>query len=348
MRNRFVAASAALAVAFGIQSIMAAQSAPARPPAASARPVATSAPPRMGNGHPDLSGDWSFATITPLQRPVNLGTKATYTPEEAAALEKQAAVAAVQDEGRQKGTAADVNRAYNDAWYDRGTKVVGTKQTSLIVDPPNGRIPPLTPAAQARQGRGRGAAVATGNVENGPAGPADGPEARSLGERCILGFNAGPPFLSSAYNNNITLVTTADYAVIETEMVHNARIVSLTRKEHLPSSIRQWMGDSIGHWEGDTLVVETTNFSEKNIPQRATTNVKLIEKFTRTGPDSLTYEFTLIDPATWTAPWTARVPMDKLPSDERVYEYACHEANYGMEGILKGARADEKNAAAGK
>ena len=342
MRHRLVAAIAALALASGIQSMMSAQSAPARPAVSPARPAATYAPPRMADGHPDLSGDWSFATITPLQRPANLGDKATYTPEEAAALEKQVAAASVQDENRQKGTAADVSRAYNDGWYDRGTKVVGTKQTSLIIDPPNGRIPPLTAEAQARQGRGRGGAAAAGNTGRGPA---DGPESRSLGERCIIGFNAGPPFLSSAYNNNITLVTTADYAVIQTEMVHDTRIVSLTRKEHLPASIRSWMGDSIGHWEGDTLVVETTNFSEKNIPQRATINVKLIEKFTRTGPDSINYEFTLIDPATWTAPWTARVPMEKLPPDQHVYEYACHEANYGMEGILKGARADDKAAA---
>jgi hypothetical protein len=345
MRHRIIAATAALAVAFGIQSMISAQSAPTRPAANPARPAAQYAPPRMADGHPDLSGDWSFATITPLQRPANLGDKATYTPEEAAALEKQVAAASVQDENRQKGTAADVSRAYNDGWYDRGTKVVGTMQTSLIIDPPNGRMPALTAEAQARQGRGRGGAGGGGGTGRGPA---DGPESRSLGERCIVGFNAGPPFLSSAYNNNITLVTTADHAVIVTEMVHEARIVPLNRKAHLPASIRPWMGDSIGRWEGDTLVVETTNFSQKNIPRGATINVKLIEKFTRTGPNSLNYEFTLIDPATWTAPWTARVPMEKLPPDQHVFEYACHEANYGMEGILKGARADEKAAPAAR
>ena len=175
-------------------------------------------------------------------------------------------------------------------------------------------------------------------------GPADGPEDRSLGERCIMGFNAGPPFAPSAYNNNIQITQTKDYVVVMTEMVHDARIVPLDGRKHLPSPVRPWMGDSRGHWEGDTLVIETTNFSEKNLYRNATPNLKLVERFTRTAPDMLVYEFTINDPATWTAPWTGRVPLERL--DGQLYEYACHEGNLGMEGILKGTRAEEGGAGA--
>jgi hypothetical protein len=174
-------------------------------------------------------------------------------------------------------------------------------------------------------------------------GSADGPEDRALGERCIMGFNAGPPFTPSAYNNNIQIVQTRDHVMIMTEMVHDARIVPLDGRPHLPSTSRPWMGDSRGRWEGDTLVVETTNFSEKNLYRGATENLKLVERFTPSADGLLLYEFTVIDPATWTAPWTGRVPLEKI--DEQLYEYACHEGNLGMEGILKGTRAEERFAA---
>src|SRR5580765_4271362 len=271
--------------------------------------------PRTPEGKPDLQGNWSFAVITPFERPPAFGDKATLTDQEAAQYEKETAARANQDEGRQRGTAADVNRAYNDAWYDRGTKLASSKQTSIVVDPPNGRVPQLTAEGQAR-------ATARQAARRGR-GQADGPEDRSLGERCVIGFNAGPPFAPSAYNNNIQLVQTKDFVMIMTEMVHDARIVPLDGRPHLPSKDKLWMGDSRGHWEGDTLVVETTNFSEKNLYRGATENLKLTEKFTRTAENTLTYEFTINDPATWATPWTGRFPLDKL--NENLYEYACHE-----------------------
>jgi hypothetical protein len=298
---------------------------------AQGRSTAKPSIPRAPDGKPDLQGAWSFATVTPFERPAEFGEKTVLSDAEVQQIEEQAAARGKQDEGRQRGTAADVNRAYNDFWYDRGTRVVGTRQTSIVVDPPNGRVPAQTPEAQARASE-RAAA-------RKQRGPADGPEDRSLGERCILGFNAGPPFAPSAYNNNIQLIQTKDYVLVMTEMVHDARIVPLDGRKHLPSAVRPWMGDSRGRWEGDTLVIETTNFSEKNLYRNATPNLKLVEKFTRIDADTLVYEFTINDPATWTAPWTGRVPLERL--DGQLYEYACHEGNLGMEGILKGTRAEE-------
>jgi hypothetical protein len=298
---------------------------------AQARSTAKASVPRTPDGKPDLQGSWSFANVTPFERPAAFGEKATLTDEEVEQIEEQAAANSKQDEKRQRGTAADVGRAYNDFWYDRGTRAASTRQSSIVVDPPNGRVPALTPEAQARA-----SARAAARKQRGPA---DGPEDRSLGERCILGFNAGPPFAPSAYNNNIRVTQTKDYVVVMTEMVHDARIVPLDGRKHLPSSVRPWMGDSRGRWEGDTLVVETTNFSEKNLYRNATPNLKLVEKFTRVDADTLVYEFTVNDPATWTAPWTGRVPLEKL--DGEIYEYACHEGNLGLEGIMKGTRAEE-------
>jgi hypothetical protein len=335
MRHRIVA-SISVAIALAVvpllgTSVLAQAGGAAKPAAAAAKPYTA---PRAPDGKPDLQGNWSFANITPFERPANLGDKAVLSDQEVQEFEQQTAARSKQDEGRQRGTAADVSRAYNDFWYDRGTRVAGTRQTSLVVDPPTGRVPALTAAAQTRASER--AAVRKQR------GPADGPEDRSLGERCILGFNAGPPFAPSAYNNNIQIVQTKDYVVIMTEMVHDARIVPLDGRPHLPSASRLWMGDSRGRWEGDTLVVETTNFSSKNLYRGATENIKLIERFRRADDHTLMYEFTVNDPATWTAPWTARVPLDRL--DDKLYEYACHEANYGMEGILKGTRAEERDA----
>jgi hypothetical protein len=333
MRHRFVAftgMAVALALVVIMQPGVLAQARAAAKPAASV--------PRTPDGHPDLQGFWSFATVTPFERPDNLAGKAVLSDEEAAEFEKAAAKRAVGDENRQRGTAADVGRAYNDFWYDRGTRVVGTRQTSIVVDPPNGRVPALTADGQARA-----SARAAARKQRGPA---DGPEDRSLGERCIIGFNAGPPFVPSAYNNNVQIVQTRNYVVIMTEMVHDARIVPLDGRPHMPSAARPWLGDSRGRWEGDTLVVETTNFSDKNLYRGATHNLRLVEKFTRNSDGMLTYEFTVNDPVTWTQPWTGRVPLEKL--DDRLYEYACHEGNRGMEGILKGTRTEESDAAAKK
>ena len=329
MRHRFVA-SITIALSLAVVPLL--------EPTVVAQVRATAKPsvvPRTPDGHPDLQGLWSFANITPFERPTNLGDKAVLTEQEAAEFEKETAARSKQDEGRQRGTAADVGRAYNDAWYDRGTRVAGTRQTSIVVDPPTGRIPAMTAEGQAR--------ADARQAERRKRGPADGPEDRAIGERCILGFNAGPPFAPSAYNNNIQIVQTREYVMIMTEMVHDARIVPLDGRPHLPSKSRLWMGDSRGRWDGDTLVVETTNFSVKNLYRGATENIRLVERFSRRDDGTLMYEFTINDPATWTAPWTGRVPLERL--EDRIYEYACHEANYGMEGILKGTRAEEQASA---
>jgi hypothetical protein len=287
--------------------------------------------PRLADGRPDLQGVWSFAINLPFQRPAS-GDKEVLTDQEQA--ERQARTPG-QDEGRKRGTAGDLNRAYNEFWYDWGTRAGGERQESVVVDPPDGRIPPLTADGQARAD-----ARAAARKQKGPS---DDPEDRNLAERCLIGFNAGPPFAPSAYNNNIQIVQTRDHVVIVNEMVHDARIVPIDGRAHLPGKVRRWQGDSRGRWEGETLVVETTNFSGKNLPRGASEKVRLTERFRRTSPDTLAYEFTLDDAATWTRPWTGRVPLTRI--DEPVYEYACHEANYGLEGILKGTRIEEQDKA---
>jgi hypothetical protein len=282
--------------------------------------------PRGPDGHPDLSGVWSFATVTPLERPVELGNKAVLTDAEAAAFEKQI-ISAEDKDSRDGGAEADVSRAYNDFWWDRGTKVVGTHRTSLIIDPPDGRIPPLTAEARKR------IAAAGHRMEQ----PPNGPEDRNLSERCLMGFNSGPPMLPSAYNNNLQVTQTRNHVFLLNEMIHNSRIVPLDARPH--GNIPQWVGDSRGHWDGDTLVVDTINFSTANF-RNASPTMHLVERFTRVDAANLMYEFTVEDPATWTRPWTVQLPMTM--STEPMYEYACHEGNYAMEGMLAGARAKEK------
>ena len=285
--------------------------------------------PRAADGKPDLQGIWTNVTITPLERPRDLGDKTFFTEQEALQYEKQVREQNNADR-RDGGAQADVNRAYNDFWYDRGTKVVGNRRTSLIVDPPDGKVPALTPDAQKRQAE-RAAA--------GRGHQFDGPENRALTERCLVWPTAGPPMMPSFYNNNYQIVQGPGYVMILVEMVHDVRIIPTDGRPHLPANIRQWFGDSRGHWEGDTLVVETTNFTDKSSFRGSDENMKLIEKFTRTGPDTVLYEFTVNDPTVFTKPWTAQVPMNKMQGP--IIEYACHEGNYAMSGMLAGARADE-------
>jgi hypothetical protein len=297
---------------------------------------------RTADGHPDLQGVWDFRTITPLQRPDEYAGKEVLTDQEAAEFERK--YARNQDDREstptsvQNGQAStrDVDRAYNDFWWDFGKKVVGTKRTSLIVDPPDGKMPALTAEAQKR-GAARRAAYER---------PAVGPEDRGVGERCILGFNSGPPMLPSAYNNNVQIFQNAEQVVLLNEMNHNARIIPLDGRPHLPQTVRQWVGDSRGRWEGDTLVVETTNFLGETAFPNAGPNLRLTERFKRVDADTLLYEFTVNDPTTWTKPWTVQVPMMK--SDEPLYEYACHEGNYGLTNLLSAARAVEKQSTPSK
>ena len=224
--------------------------------------------------------------------------------------------------------------SYNQFWIDSGTRTIGTRRTSLIIDPPNGRYPSQTDAARERA-QARRAYVREH--------PADGPEDFSAGVRCILGFNAGPPFLPSAYNNNMQLFQTPDHVVIMTEMVNTSRVIPLDGRPPLDSSIRQWSGDSRGHWEGETLVIETRNFDAKRRWRNTTESMRLVERLTRVDAETLVYEVTVTDPETWTSPWTASVPLRLNP--ELIFEYACHEGNYSMPVMLGGTRAEEKAAA---
>ncbi len=308
------------------------------PAAAPRGAAAAKAPvPRTADGRPDLQGIWDFRTITPMQRPTDLAGKDVLSDEEAAEFavknqrnqDNREATAAGVVNGQQSN--ADVERAYNDFWWDFGKNVVSTKRSSLVIDPPDGRIPPLTEAAQKR------AAVRRELRERS----AHGPEDRGVAERCMLGFNAGPPMAPSAYNNNVQIVQTRDHVVLHNEMVHNARIVPLAAKPH--GRLPQWNGDSRGRWDGDTLVVETKKFLAETSFQNSSETLQLTERFTRVNADTLIYEFTVNDPSTWTKPWTAQIPMTR--TDEMMYEYACHEANYGMTNLLKGARFLEKDSA---
>jgi hypothetical protein len=281
-------------------------------------------------GHPDLQGLWTNATITPFERPTDLAAKPVLTEEEASAYEKETLQA--RDADRRDGAAeADLGRAYNQFWYDRGTKVVSSRRTSLVVDPPDGRVPPLTPEAQRK---------ASARVAARQAAPADGPESRSLPERCILWPTAGPPMVPSGYNNNYQILQTPDYVVILIEMIHDVRVIPLDGRPHVSQNIRQWMGNSRGRWEGDTLVVETKNFTDKTNFRGSGERLQLVERFTRADADTINYEFTVNDPSSFTKPWTAAIPMTK--AEGQIYEYACHEGNYGMTNLLSGARALEK------
>jgi hypothetical protein len=289
-------------------------------------------PPRTPYGQPDLQGLWTNATLTSFERPSELAGKQVLTAEEAAELEKRTLEARDADR-RQAGTDADVALAYNQFWYDRGTKVIPTRRTSLVVDPPDGRIPPLTPEA-----RSRAEARAVARRRS----PADGPEDRSLAERCILWPTAGPPMVPAGYNNNYQILQTPEYVVILIEMIHDVRIIPLDNRPHSSQTIRQWSGDSRGHWEGDTLVVDTTNFTNKTNYRGSSENLHLTERFTRVNADTINYEFIVDDPTSFTKSWTAAIPMIKTQGP--IFEYACHEGNYGMTNLLSGARAEEKAA----
>jgi hypothetical protein len=328
--------------------------------------------PRTSDGKPDLQGNWTNETQTPLERMGKDG--ATLTDEQAAAIETRAQVVAEYRDkasdpnrpapakgGEERNLAAPGEQSfierisevaggrvggYNGFWLDPGDKVIridGVARSSIIVDPPNGRLPALTAEGKARLSERAAAAKRFGEFDH--------PEVRPLADRCLLSFgsNAGPPMLPNYfYNNNYTIVQTKDYVMILTEMVHDVRIIRLGAKTHLPPGIRPWMGDSIGRWEGDTLVVETTNIHPTQLAQStflwayrgASDNLKVTERFTRTGPGTILYRFTMDDPSTFTAPFSGELPFNRI--DEMIYEYGCHEGNYAMSNILSGARAGEK------
>jgi len=318
---------------------------------------------RTPDGHPDLQGMYDLATLTPLERPA--GAKAVLTEAEAVALEKRVAAMKALGDAPIKGDrnapplggdgstgAAGNVGGYNTFWLDTGssyTIVNGERRTALIIDPPDGHVPPLTPEARTRiaANRLRPTSDAAESKDPGlePPGSYDDPERRPLGERCILGFGStsGPPALPDYFYNNLhQIVQTADTVMILTEMVHDARVVRMGG-EHLPKRIRKWMGDSIGRWEGDTLVVDTTNFTDKTRFRGSTENLHVVERFSRVDDSTLLYRFTIDDPATWTRPWTGEFTWPA--TNDPIYEYACHEGNYALGDILRGARLREMETA---
>ena len=277
-------------------------------------------------GVPNLQGIWDFRNITPLERPDEYAERELLTDEEVAAADLNAATRAEAERRSDLTRERDVGLAYNQFWWDRGTS---DGRTALIVDPPDGRIPYTADGQQRAQSR-----RAARNI------PAEGPEDRSVGERCILGFNAGPPITPGGYNQNIQILQTPDHVVIVNEMVHDARVIPMDGRPHVPEHLRQWRGDSRAHWEGGTLVIETANFYAQTSFRGSSPNTRLVERFSLVDSATLGYEFTVEDPTTWEKPWTVQFTMKK--TDASLYEYACHEGNYGMTNLLAGARIQEK------
>ena len=290
-------------------------------------------------------------TITPLQRPPDLAGKCVLTDEEAAEYESRAQLRRVQRRDRSvehRDGLSEVDRVpYDDFWVDAGSTVVSDRRTSLIVDPPDGRIPPLTADAQQRARRARETWQLPIRERIKGRSPAHAPWDLGLAERCLVGLSSGPPFTPGGYNNNVQLFQTPDHVVILTEMVHEARVVPLDGRPHLSPHIRQWLGDARGRWDGDTLVVDSTHFTDKTgsfntpgVAMGSALSLHLVERFTRLDANTLLYEFTVDDPVTFTRPFTAAIPIAKATGP--LFEYACHEGNYAMYNILAGARVDER------
>jgi hypothetical protein len=340
MKNRIWGSLMALALAIAVVSLAPvlvagdAGQGPS-PTAKTTAPARTWTPPHTPWGHPDLQGIWNNSTLTPLERPQEHAGKEFLTEREAAEFEKELLHRTDADRRDGAGTDADLARAYNNLWYDRGT-IVATRRTSLIVDPPDGRLPSLTPEARKRQ--------AARPTSQRSGGPADSWEDRSLAERCLI--YRGVPAFPTGYNNNYHIVQTPQYVAILQESIHDVRMIPLDGRPHVGQNIRQWLGDSRGRWEGNTLVVETTNFSERalirNFNGQVSEALHVVERFTRVSPDMVDYQFTVTDPKTWTRPWSGSLPMTS--TEGPIFEYACHEGNYGMANLLAIARAEEKAA----
>jgi hypothetical protein len=281
--------------------------------------------PRTADGQIDLQGFWTNATYTPFERPAGLAGKEFFTEEEATAYQ-------------QKRLDEDNSQPPDDIHYDNAIwlrehlpKTVSNLRTSLVVDPPDGRVPPLTPEA-----RQRAAARAAARKESDPSDV----KSRALAERCIIWPHVGPPMIPTGYNSNLQIVQTPRYVMILQEMIHDVRIIPLDGRPHLPGSVRSWMGDAVGHWEGDTLVVDTTNFREQTAFRGSSAALHVTERFTRVDADTIRYRFTVEDATTWARPWTGEVDMRRFP--DRLFEYACHEGNHDLEYALRAASTDGK------
>jgi hypothetical protein len=332
MSHRALVVPAALAVAVLSLSVVAGQS----PQARTGNAVGSSIP-RTADGHPDLQGFWTNDTVTPLERPAEFGEKATLTAEEAAAYAKKR-----QDQFLAQPK-DDIH--YDDAiWQGENYGKQTTLRTSLVTDPSNGRLPPLTPEGQARS--------AERAKRGGAGGPSDSAQSRTLAERCISWGNVGPPMIPPTYYANMQIMQAADHVAIRHELMHDVRLIRLDATPQ-PGSAVQWMaGSSRGRWEGDTFIVVTTNFTEETPfrgPPRTTrqdittsTQLKVTERFTLVDRDTIRYQFTVDDPGTWTKPWSGEIPMRRIEGP--IYEYACHEGNYGLANILRAARVQEANA----
>ncbi len=303
--------------------------------------------PRTADGHPDLQGTWSYATLTTLERPAEFKDKPFLTAAEAAAFEQRTLKIQDRDRrdvdnstGRGSDGRTDVDRAYNQAWWEYGSKIVGTRRTSLVIDPPDGMIPALTADGARRALDRRGLWMANGNYEGGAAGTGlDSYADRPMQERCLAWTVAGPPMIPGAYNNNVGIFQTAEQVVILNEMVHDHRVIPLDARPRVPEAIRLWMGSSRARWDGDTLVVSTANFRPM-VFRSASDKLTLTEKFTLVDANTLLYEFTVDDPLTWVTPWTVQFPMTRM--NEPLYEYACHEGNYSLRNILGAARRSDR------
>ena len=304
-------------------------------PAVKAAPAAkTYTPPKTPDGQPDLQGFWTNSTYVPLERAQGV-TKEFYTPEEA-----QAAIKAAADreaEQTEPGTTADVHYDFSQFGLDRSqSKFTSSLRTSLIIDPPDGKIPPVNAQGQKRAAERAAARKAAG-------GQYDSVQNMPIGSRCIIMGGSGPPMMNAGYNANYQIVQAPGYVMILTEMIHDARIIPVDNRSQASQGVRQWTGLSRGRWEGNTLVVETTNFNGKNPFRGASENLKVTERFTRVADDAIDYKFTVEDPTTWDKAWTAEAPLAK--TEGPIFEFACHETNYGISNILAGARAEEKTKA---
>ena len=363
----FAAAVAAVAIAAGMSTVPVAGQSKITPRTQKAMPTGTAPVTRTADGHPDLQGVYDLATLTTLERPG--GVPLVMTDEQAVKLEKgvldRIERASLPSKGDRDappvggdgsvGAAGNVG-GYNNFWIDSGTQynlIDGQKRSSIVIDPPDGRVPQLTQEAR-RRAAARVVQTTSDEssreddpgLERAP-GAYDDPERRPLGERCLLGFGStsGPPSLPVLYNNLHQIVQTPDYIMILNEMDHDARVIRMNA-QHLPKTMRKWMGDSIGRWEGDTLVVDTTNFTDKTRFRGSTENLHVVERFSRKDGNTLLYRFTIEDTATWEKPWTGEYSWPA--TNEHMYEYACHEGNYALGNILRGAREAEAKKATTK
>ena len=347
MRNRVLRLACILALALAVSPVAVPVAGQARAAGAPSVGVA-----RTPDGHPDLQGVYDVATITPVERPQRV-SGLLLTDEAAARLER-----AERARTEERALPSPVDRAappiggnvggYNNFWIARGTEVItidGKPRSSLIIDPPDGKIPPTTQEGRQRNAARAGQASPDASETTATATRYDNPEERPLGERCLLGFGStsGPPTLPNYFYNNLKqIVQTPGYVTILNEMVHDARFIRIGG-EHPPAHVKKWMGDSVGDWEGDTLVVDTTNFTDKTRFRGSSDRLHVVERFSRIDAKTLLYKFTVEDPTTWTRPWTGEYPWPS--TDEPMFEYACHEGNYALGHILSGARVLEKEAA---